>query len=100
MWIGVTVVGTGIVATQVPVHTRFLANLSGPFVVSGAGTAFVFIPPGWPPWQGVSEQQSGLAAGVLNSWTQFGGALGTAVPSSVGAAPIGALLPVARCPLR
>ena len=45
MAIGMTLIGAGVIwATQVPVHGHFLANLAGPFVVAGAGTAFAFIP--------------------------------------------------------
>lgn len=45
MAFGMTLIGTGVIwATQVPVHGHFLANLIGPFVVAGAGTAFSFIP--------------------------------------------------------
>ena len=45
MAIGMTLIGAGVLwATQVPVHGHFLANLAGPFVVAGAGTAFAFIP--------------------------------------------------------
>ena len=45
MAIGMTLIGAGVIwATQVPVHGHFVANLAGPFVVAGAGTAFAFIP--------------------------------------------------------
>jgi Na+/melibiose symporter-like transporter len=62
MAIGMTLIGAGIIwATQVPVHGHFLANLAGPFVVAGAGTAFSFIPISVAALQGVAEYQSGLA---------------------------------------
>ena len=52
MAIGMTLIGTGIIwATQVPVHGHFLANLVGPFIVAGAGTAFSFIPISSPRWR-------------------------------------------------
>src|SRR6185437_6033126 len=45
MAVGMTMIGAGSIwATQVPVHGHFLANLAGPMVVAGAGTAFAFIP--------------------------------------------------------
>jgi EmrB/QacA subfamily drug resistance transporter len=91
--IGMTLVGTGIVwATQVPVHGHFLANLAGPFLVSGAGTAFSFIPISVAALAGVTERQSGLASGLLNTSTQIGGAIGTAIASSVAASATNALL--------
>src|SRR5205807_10148152 len=40
---GMTLIGTGVLwATQAPVHGHFVADLLGPFIVSGAGTAFAF----------------------------------------------------------
>ena len=81
--IGMTLIGAGIIwATQVPVHGHFLANLVGPFLVAGAGTAFSFIPISVAALAGVTEHQSGLASGLLNTSTQIGGAIGTAVASS------------------
>jgi EmrB/QacA subfamily drug resistance transporter len=93
MAIGMTVIGAGIVwATQVPVHAHFLANLAGPFVVAGAGTAFSFIPISVAALEGVAEHQSGLASGLLNTSTQVGAAIGTAIASSVAASGTNALL--------
>ena len=66
MAIGMTLIGAGVLwATQVPVHGHFLANLAGPFVVAGAGTAFAFIPISIAALAGVSEHQAGLASGLL-----------------------------------
>ena len=88
-----TLIGTGIIwATQVPVHGHFLDNLVGPFLVAGAGTAFSFIPISVAALAGVTEHQSGLASGLLNTSTQFGGAIGTAIASSVAASGTDALL--------
>jgi EmrB/QacA subfamily drug resistance transporter len=93
MAIGMTLIAIGIGwATQVPVHGQFLANLAGPFVVAGAGTAFSFIPISVAALQGVGEGQSGLASGLLNTSTQFGAAIGTAVASSVAASGTKTLL--------
>jgi len=93
MAIGMTLIATGIVwATRVPVHGRFLADLAGPFVVVGAGTAFSFIPISVAALEGVGEHQSGLASGLLNTSTQFGAAIGTAIASSVAASGTNALL--------
>ncbi|MGP0033488.1 MAG: MFS transporter [Solirubrobacteraceae bacterium] len=93
MSIGMTLIGAGIAwATQVPVHGHFLADLAGPFVVAGAGTAFSFIPISVAALEGVTERQSGLASGLLNTSTQFGAAIGTAIASSVLASGTNALL--------
>jgi EmrB/QacA subfamily drug resistance transporter len=91
--IGMALIGTGIVwATQVPVHGHFLANLAGPLAVAGAGTAFSFIPISIAALAGVSEDQSGLASGLLNTSQQLGGAIGIAIASSVAAAHTDTLL--------
>jgi len=93
MAIGMTLIGIGIVwTTRAPVHGNFLADLAGPFVVAGAGTAFSFIPISVAALQGVSERQSGLASGLLNTSTQFGAAIGIAIASSVAASHTDALL--------
>ena len=86
MAVGMTLIGAGVIwATQVPVHGHFLANLAGPMIVAGAGTAFAFIPISIAALAGVGEHQAGLASGLLNTSQQLGGALGIAIASSVAA---------------
>ena len=93
MAIGMTLIGAGVLwATQVPVHGHFLANLAGPFVVAGAGTAFAFIPISIAALAGVSEHQAGLASGLLNTSQQLGGAIGIAIASSLAASHTQTLL--------
>jgi EmrB/QacA subfamily drug resistance transporter len=93
MAIGMTLIGAGVLwATQVPVHGHFLANLAGPFVVAGAGTAFAFIPISIAALTGVSEHQAGLASGLLNTSQQLGGAIGIAIASSVAVSHANALV--------
>jgi Na+/melibiose symporter-like transporter len=87
MAIGMTLIGVGVLwATQVPVHGQFLADLAGPMVVAGAGTAFSFIPISIAALAGVAGHQAGLASGLLNTSQQLGGAIGIAIASSVAAA--------------
>jgi EmrB/QacA subfamily drug resistance transporter len=86
MAIGMSLIAGGVLwATQVPVHGHFAANLVGPFVVAGAGTAFAFIPISIAALAGVAEHQGGLASGLLNTTQQLGGAIGIAIASSVAA---------------
>ncbi len=86
MAIGMTLIGAGVIwATQVPVHGHFLANLAGPFIIAGAGTAFAFIPVSIAALAGVAEHQAGLASGLLNTSEQLGGAIGIAIASGVAA---------------
>jgi EmrB/QacA subfamily drug resistance transporter len=93
MAVGMTLIGAGVIwATQVPVHGHFLANLAGPMIVAGAGTAFAFIPISIAALAGVEAHQAGLASGLLNTSQQLGGALGIAIASSVAAGHSKALL--------
>jgi len=90
---GMTMIGTGAIwAAQVPVDGHFLANLAGPMIVAGAGTAFAFIPISIAALAGVKEQQAGLASGLLNTSQQLGGAIGIAIASSVAASHTQTLL--------
>ncbi|HET6867812.1 MAG TPA: MFS transporter [Solirubrobacteraceae bacterium] len=95
MAIGMTLIGAGVLwATQVPVHGRYLANLFGPLLVAGAGTAFAFIPISIAGLAGVEEHRAGLASGLLNTSQQVGGAIGIAIASSIAASHTKALLRV------
>ena len=75
--------GAGIWATAVPVHGRFWGDLAGPLFISGAGTAFTFIPISIAGLAGIAEHETGLASGLLNTTQRIGGAVGVAVASSV-----------------
>ena len=84
MTIGMTLIGAGVIwASQVPVDGHFLANLAGPMVIAGAGTAFAFIPISIAALAGVAEDQAGLASGLMNTSRQLGGGIGIAIASSV-----------------
>jgi EmrB/QacA subfamily drug resistance transporter len=93
MAIGMTLIGGGVIwATQMPVHAHFLADLAGPLIIAGAGTAFAFIPISIAALAGVTEHQAGLASGLLNTSQQLGGAIGIAIASSVAASHTKTLL--------
>jgi MFS family permease len=93
MAIGMTLIGGGVIwATQMPVHGHFLANLAGPLVIVGAGTAFAAIPISIAALAGVAEHQAGLASGLLNTSQQLGGAIGIAIASTIAASHTKTLL--------
>jgi EmrB/QacA subfamily drug resistance transporter len=93
MAFGMTLIGGGVIwATQMPVHGHFVANLAGPLVIVGAGSAFAFIPVSIAALAGVAEHQSGLASGLLNTSQQIGGAIGIAIASTVAASHTQTLL--------
>jgi EmrB/QacA subfamily drug resistance transporter len=90
---GMVLIGAGILwATQIPVHGTFRADLAGPFLVTGAGTAFTFIPVSIGALAGVSERDAGVASGLLNTSQQIGGAIGVAIASTIAATHASTLL--------
>jgi EmrB/QacA subfamily drug resistance transporter len=92
MVIGMTLIGGGILwATRISEHTTFWPGLAGSFFVAGIGTAFAFIPVSIGALAGITERNSGVASGLLNTSQQLGGALGVAVASSVAAARVSTL---------
>jgi EmrB/QacA subfamily drug resistance transporter len=93
MALGMALIAGGILwATQVPVHGHFWSALAGPFFVTGAGTAFAFIPVSIGGLTGVAEQEAGLASGLLNTSQQLGGAIGVAVASTIAATRLNTML--------
>jgi EmrB/QacA subfamily drug resistance transporter len=86
MAMGMALIGGGLLwTTQAPVDGGFWRNLVGPFVVTGLGTAFAFIPISIAGLAGVARHEAGLASGLLNTSQQLGGAIGVAVASTVAA---------------
>jgi len=93
MTLGMALIGGGILwAAQVPVHGHFWGALAGPFFVTGAGTAFAFVPVSIGGLAGVAEHEAGLASGLINTSQQLGGAIGVAIASTVAATRLGTLL--------
>jgi EmrB/QacA subfamily drug resistance transporter len=93
MALGMTLIAGGILwATQVPTAGRFWSALAGPFLVTGAGTAFAFIPISIAGLTGVAGREAGLASGLLNTSQQLGGAIGVALASTIAATRFTTLL--------
>ena len=84
MVFGMTLMAAGIAwGTGIVVDGRLLADLTGPLLLVGAGTAFAFIPISVAGLAGVPAAASGVASGLLNTSQQLGGAIGVAVASTV-----------------
>lgn len=82
---GLTLTGAGILwATQAPAHGSFWADLAGPFFLTGTVT-WIFIPVSIGALVGVTERDAGVAAGLIDSSQQLGGAIGIAIASTVAA---------------
>ena len=95
---GMTLTAAGILwAARLPVHGSFWANLAGPFFLTGAVT-WVFVPVSIGALAGVTERDAGVAAGLIDTSQQLGGAIGIAVASTVAAAHSRVLLADGRVP--
>jgi len=88
----VLVAGLGLVTVallwfaQVPVQGSYVSDLLGPMVVAAVGLGFAFVPVTIAAVSRVSEDESGLASGLINTSQQIGGALGLAVLGTIASA--------------
>jgi len=81
---GLTMVAVALVwFSRVPVDGTYLSNLLGPMVLAAVGLGFAFVPVTIGAVSGVSESDSGLASGLINTAQQVGGALGLAVLAAI-----------------
>ncbi len=69
--------------TQLPPDGTFWTNLFIPFLASGFGIAFVFIPLSLSALTVVEDRISGISSGLLNTSQQIGGALGVAIMATI-----------------
>jgi len=82
--------------TQVPVHGKFASDLLPGYLLVGVGIAFAFVPVSIAALAGVAEREAGLASGLINTSQQIGGAIGTAVASTVFASHLKSLAGAAK----
>jgi EmrB/QacA subfamily drug resistance transporter len=68
---------------RVPVDGSYVADLLGPMVVAAVGLGFAFVPVTIAAVSNVSQDESGLASGLINTSQQIGGALGLAVLGTI-----------------
>src|SRR6185295_2844728 len=78
--------------SQIPVHASFVSDLLPGYLMVGVGIAFAFVPVSIAALAGVQEREAGLASGLINTSQQIGGAIGTAVASTVFATHFKALI--------
>jgi EmrB/QacA subfamily drug resistance transporter len=69
--------------TQLPTEGHFWTNLFVPYVASGFGLAFCFIPLSLSALSVVEDSIAGISSGLLNTSQQIGGALGVAIMSTI-----------------
>jgi EmrB/QacA subfamily drug resistance transporter len=90
------VLAVGVVWFAVAGPTGLLTGFILPSVVIGAGLGAAFVTTTQLAVRNVSERESGLASGLVNTSQQIGGALGLAGLGSVAAAQTAALLAQGR----
>jgi MFS family permease len=69
--------------TRVSPHGTYLGDLAPGFVLAGVGLGFAFIPVTIAALMGISNDEAGLASGLINTSQQIGGAVGVALLATV-----------------
>jgi Na+/melibiose symporter-like transporter len=69
--------------TQLPPDGSFWTHLFIPYLASGFGLAFIFIPLSLAALTVVEDRITGISSGLLNTSQQIGGALGVAIMSTI-----------------
>ena len=69
--------------SQISVGGSYLVDLTPGFILTGIGLGFAFVPVSIAALVGVKPDEAGIASGILNTSQQIGGALGTAILSTV-----------------
>jgi MFS family permease len=78
-----SLVAGNVYLTQVSVEGSYLGDLLPGFLLIGLGIGFSFVPISIAALAGVKPEEAGLAAGLINTSQQIGGAVGIAVLSTV-----------------
>jgi predicted MFS family arabinose efflux permease len=68
---------------RLPVNADYLTDVLPAFLIGGVGLGMAFVPLQVAAFGGVAEADSGLAAGLINTSQEAGGALGVAVATTV-----------------
>jgi EmrB/QacA subfamily drug resistance transporter len=69
--------------TQLPVDGDYVTDLLPGYLLVGIGLPCAFIPVSIAALAGIRGHQAGLASGLINTTQQIGGAVGTAIASTV-----------------
>jgi EmrB/QacA subfamily drug resistance transporter len=81
---GMVLIAAGLLwFSQVSVGGSFVSDVLGPSLLAAAGLGFAFVPVTIGAVTGVSDSDSGLASGLINTSQQVGGALGLAILAAV-----------------
>jgi EmrB/QacA subfamily drug resistance transporter len=81
---GMVLIAAGLLwFSQISVDGSYLADILGPSLLAAVGLGFAFVPVTIAAVSGVSDQDQGLASGLINTSQQVGGALGLAILAAV-----------------
>jgi hypothetical protein len=69
--------------SRITEHSGYAAGLLGPSLIAGAGLGLLFVPLPMVALSRVAESDSGVAASLVNTGRQVGGALGLAILGTV-----------------
>jgi EmrB/QacA subfamily drug resistance transporter len=82
--LGLALAAVGLVLLWLsPEHASYAANILPAFLISGLGLGMAFVPIQVAAFGGVQKENSGLAAGLINTSQEAGGALGVAVAATI-----------------
>jgi EmrB/QacA subfamily drug resistance transporter len=82
--IGAALLAAGFLLQRgIDTQSEYVADLLLPFLLMGVGTGFAFVASVISALESVSERESGLASGLINTSQQIGGAIGVAILSTV-----------------
>jgi EmrB/QacA subfamily drug resistance transporter len=87
--VGLVLATTGLALLwRMPVHADYPVDVLPAFLVGGLGFGMAFVPVQVIAFAGVREEDSGMAAGLINTSQEAGGALGVAIAASIAFARI------------
>jgi Sugar phosphate permease len=90
--VGLVLAGGGMLLLwRAPAHGHYLTDLLPAFLLTGLGLGLSFVPVQVAAFTGTEERDSGLAAGLINTSQEVGGALGLAVVATIAFRRIPAL---------
>lgn len=79
----VLAIGGLLLLARLPARADYAAHVLPPFLMVGVGLGMTFVPLQIAAAFGVGEREAGVAAGLINTSQEAGGALGVAVTSTV-----------------
>ncbi|MFF3326630.1 MFS transporter [Streptomyces sp. NPDC002889] len=68
---------------RLPAHGSYAIDILPAFIITGLGLGLSFVPLQVSAFTGTEERESGLAAGLINTSQEVGGALGLAVAATI-----------------